>query len=200
MTEEGGPPLATNDVEGESPRPGTQQPQQEVSPSRWRKRLIEVGAVVLTMAAAALLRVYVYESDIVQGSSMAPALRSGDYVLVSKVAYARKPLERFDVITFRAPGQKEVAIKRVVGLPGEWVWVVGNRVFVGGSRLEEPYAAEWRGGLSAPVWVPEESIFVLGDNRDASEDSRTWGPVPLSSVRGKAVLVYFPLNQVRLVR
>ena len=198
--EKGGPPLATNNVEAEPPRPGTEQTRQEVSPRRWRKRLIEIGAVAITIAAIALLRLYVYESDIVQGGSMAPGLRSGDYVLVSKVEYARKPPNRFDVITFRAPGEKEVAIKRVVGLPGEWVWVFGNRVFVGGSRLEEPYAAEWRGGLSAPVWVPEDSIFVLGDNRDLSEDSRTWGPIALSSVRGRARLAYFPLNRVRLVR
>ncbi len=175
----------------------TAEPQPAAAPTAPRSRratLVRVGAAVLVIAAAVLLRLFVYESDIVEGGSMAPGLRSGDYVLISRLAYRSRPPRRFDVVTFRAPGPdgREVAVKRVVAMPGEWVWAWRGQVFVNGGHLVEPYVRSWRGGLSSPVWVPEGHVYVLGDNRDDSEDSRAWGPIPLSSVRGKAILRYFP--------
>lgn len=166
-----------------------------------RLTVAELSIAALVIAAAVLLRLYVYESDIVEGASMRPGLQAGDYILLSKLAYRGRSPRRFDVLTLRPPGQtNEVVIKRVVGLPAEWIWVWGRQVFVDEGRLVEPYAAKWKGDFKPPVWVPEGSIYVLGDNRDDSEDSRVWGPVPLSSVRGKALYVYFPFGRARRVR
>jgi len=165
-----------------------------------RRRLAKLAVVIVGIAAVALLRLFVYESDIVEGNSMEPGLKSGDFVLLCKLGCGAKPPRRFEVITFRSPDSKEVLIKRVIGLPGEWVWVWEDHVFVNGGRLQEPYVAKWRGRFDAPVFVPPDSIFVLGDNRDDSEDSRVWGPIRVSSVRGRAMLVFLPFRSVGLVR
>ncbi|UCH35511.1 MAG: signal peptidase I [Armatimonadota bacterium] len=194
--EKGEQQSTTNHLDGLAP-----EQRERASASKTRGRTIRLAiVVVLILATAVLLRLYVYESDIVEGSSMSPGLRSGDFVLICKLGCDRYRPERFDVITFRAPDAKDVLIKRVIGLPGEWVWVWGDQVLVDGSRLVEPYRATSRGAYDAPVYVPEGSIYVLGDNRDSSEDSRTWGPIPVSSVRGSAVFVYFPFGRARLVR
>ncbi|HUT75827.1 MAG TPA: signal peptidase I [Armatimonadota bacterium] len=196
--EEGERSAVENDANG-VPRQPPAQAAARPAPATRRRALVSL--VVLAVAAAVLLRLYVYESDIVEGSSMRPGLRSGDFVLVSKIAYRRPAPRRFDVITLSAPGKRrEVVIKRVVGLPGEWVWVWSNHVFVNGGRLVEPYTASWRGDFRSPVRVPENSVYVLGDNRDDSDDSRAWGPVALSSVRGKAIFVYFPFGRARRVQ
>lgn len=170
------------------------------APPKPRRRLAKLAVLIACIAAVALLRLFVYESDIVEGNSMEPGLKSGDFVLLYKLGCGVKAPRRFEVITFRAPDSKEVLIKRVIGLPGEWVWVWEDHVFVNGGRLQEPYVPKWQGRFDAPVFVPPNSIFVLGDNRDDSEDSRVWGPVPLSSVRGRAVLVFYPLRNAGLVR
>ena len=185
--------LASNEAEPTAPAPRA---------SAWRspQRIAKVGILVVAVAVAALLRLYVLESDIVEGGSMVPGLKSGDYIFISKLGRGRRPPRRFDVITFRAPSGKDVLIKRVVGLPGEWVWLWEDHVFVNGGWLREPYLHRWRGGFGAPVWVARDSIYVLGDNRDESEDSRVWGPIALSSVRGRAVLVFFPFTRARIIR
>jgi signal peptidase I len=199
--EEGERSAVENDANGVLLRPPAQAAAPP-APAARRRALVSLVVLVLAVAAAVLLRLYVYESDIVEGSSMRPGLRSGDFVLVSKVAYRRHhPPRRFDVITLSAPDkQREVVIKRVVGLPSEWVWVWGDHVFVNGGRLVEPYTASWRGDFRSPVRVPDNSVYVLGDNRDDSDDSRAWGPIALSSVRGKAIFVYFPFGRARRVR
>jgi len=195
--EEGESLAMTNKEELVTPEMGRER--EGVGP-RSPRRMAPAAIVVLAVAVAVLLRLYVLESDIVDGNSMLPGLRSGDYILISKLGRGRKAPRRFDVITFRAPSGKDVLIKRVVGLPGEWVWMSGDHVFVDGGRLREPYVSKWRGGFDAPVWVAHDSIYVLGDNRDSSEDSRMWGPIPLSSVRGRAILVLFPFQRARIIR
>jgi signal peptidase I len=191
--------------EGEQqPAPKHEEPLHEPAPTvrraRPRAQVVTAVAVVLVIAAAVLLRLHVYETDVVEGDSMVPGLRSGDFVLLDKRERSTKSLERFDIVTFRAPDSRDVLIKRVVGLPGEWVWIWGSHVFVNGGHLEEPYLGEWRGQFEAPIWVPDNSIYVMGDNRDESEDSRVWGPIRVSSVRGRAIAVFFPFNRAGRIR
>jgi signal peptidase I len=194
--------------EGEHQAPQNEVPTTSLSPGaavrhtarQAHGRLTKIALLALGIAAVVLLRLYVYESDVVDGNSMEPGLRSGDVVLLCKLGCGAKPPRRFEVVTFRAPESKEVLIKRVIALPDEWVWVWEDHVFVNGGRLEEPYVAKWRGQLGAPVYVPRRSIFVMGDNRDDSEDSRVWGPIPSSSVRGRAVVVFFPFSHAGFVR
>lgn len=128
----------------------------------------------------------------VQGLSMYPTFKGGEAVLVYRWAYRWHPPQRGDIVIFhprRFPGEEY--IKRVVGLPGEEVVIRDGAVYINGQRLEEPYIAEpprYQGR-----WVvPEGHIFVLGDNRNHSQDSHVFGPVALDQVVGKAVFVYWP--------
>ena len=128
----------------------------------------------------------------VDGTSMEPTLHSGAYVLVNKLSYRVGQPAYGDIIVFyypRDPGQEY--IKRVIGLPGDSVDVVDGMVYVNDRLLDEPYIT------AAPMYpgswtVPQDSLFVFGDNRNNSSDSHTWGPLPISYVVGKGILVYWP--------
>jgi signal peptidase I len=129
----------------------------------------------------------------VESISMQPTLYEGNFVIVNKVAYKIGLPERGDVIVFHFPLNPTIEpyIKRVVGLPGEQVTVKEGKVFINSVPLTEPY-------IKAPpsysgTWnVPQDSLFVLGDNRNNSSDSHSWGMVPLKNVIGKAEVVYWP--------
>lgn len=131
----------------------------------------------------------------VDGSSMEPTLRSGEFVIVNKLAYVLGKPNIGDVVVFHFPRDPEQEyIKRVIGLPEDRVEVTGGRVYVNGQLLSEDYIA------AAPAYevvedVPDNAIFVLGDNRNNSSDSHNWGPVPVEYVVGKAVFVYWPPAQ-----
>jgi signal peptidase I len=128
----------------------------------------------------------------VDGSSMEPTLHSGEFVIVNKLSYKFSEPMIGDVIVFHFPRDPEQEyIKRVIGLPGERVEIRDGDVYVNDRPLEEDYIA------ADPAYdiiseVPEDSLFVLGDNRNNSSDSHNWGPVPLDFVVGKAVFVYWP--------
>ncbi len=130
----------------------------------------------------------------VESISMEPNLYEGDFVFVNKAIYFINDLpQRGEVIVFRYPLNPDATpyIKRVIGLPGDQVRIDGGKVYVNGNLLDEPYLDQvtTRGGN----WtVPEDQLFVMGDNRANSSDSRTWGFVPLENVIGRAELVYWP--------
>ncbi|MEJ2597164.1 MAG: signal peptidase I [Anaerolineales bacterium] len=131
----------------------------------------------------------------VESISMQPTLYEGDFVIVNKLAYKLGTPSRGDIIIFHAPPDPtgEPYIKRVIGLPGDTIEVKGGAVYINGEPLREPYIK------AAPNYqktfhVPADSLFVLGDNRNNSSDSHSWGPVPIHSVIGKAEVVYLPFN------
>ena len=129
---------------------------------------------------------------LVEGFSMRPTLDDGQYVLVNKISYRSSLPEYGDIVVFHFPVDPDQDfIKRVIGLPGDEVTITDGNVIVNGYRLTEPYIA------SAPRYagewvVPDDHVFVLGDNRNNSSDSHSWGPVPLENIIGKASLVYWP--------
>ena len=132
----------------------------------------------------------------VDGFSMLPTLKDGEYVLVNRLAYFNdKVPEHGDIIVFQSPQSQNLdLIKRVIGVPGNTVKIYNGVVQVDGETLAEPYIA------SAPVYngewvVPEGVVFVLGDNRNDSSDSHAWGFLPLENVVGKAVLIYWPVAE-----
>jgi signal peptidase I len=131
--------------------------------------------------------------------SMQPTLYEGNIVLVNKLAYKFGDMKTGDVVIFHDPhNREEDFIKRLIGKPGDLVVVREGEVYVNGNPLDEPYIA------SQPVYsgsweVPQDSIFVLGDNRNQSSDSHSWGFVPLTDVVGKALVVYWPLDEVKVV-
>jgi signal peptidase I len=128
----------------------------------------------------------------VDGFSMRPTLEDGEFVLVSKLNYTFGSVERGDIIVFHFPMDPEQElIKRVIGLPGDHVSVKEGTVSVNGQVLNEPYIAE-APRYSGEWDVLEGQFFVLGDNRNDSSDSHSWGLLPSKNVVGKAVVIYWP--------
>lgn len=128
----------------------------------------------------------------VDGSSMEPTLQSGEFIVVNRLAYKFGEPELSDVVVFHFPGDPGLEyIKRVVGLPGDSIRIMDGTVFVNDQPLNEPYIAaqpRYNGSWN----VPEDHIFVLGDNRNNSSDSHNWGAVPMENVIGEAFFVYWP--------
>ena len=133
----------------------------------------------------------------VENISMQPTLQPGEFLVVNKWAYRFSDFQRGDVIVFHFSPQEDY-IKRIIGIPGDRVEVAGGIVRVNGTALEEPYIAAPPAYTGA--WnVPEDMLFVLGDNRNQSSDSHKWGFVASDRIVGKALVVYWPLTEVKLL-
>jgi signal peptidase I len=154
--------------------------------------LVDVAETVI-LAAVLFLGINAISARIrVDGYSMEPTLHDGEFVIVNKLAYRFGEPGHGDVIVFRYPRDpQQEYIKRVIGLPGDRVQIVNGEVYINDERIDEPYVA------SAPRYqtewtVPDNNLFVLGDNRNNSSDSHNWGPVPMENVIGRALFVYWP--------
>jgi len=136
----------------------------------------------------------------IESISMQPTLFEGDFVIVNKLAYKLGTPDRGDVIIFLYPPDpdREPYIKRVIGLPGDTVRVENNQVFINQEQLKEPYISA-QPNYTGTWIVPEDQLFVLGDNRNHSSDSHTWGMVPIENVLGKALVVYLPVEHWQLL-
>ena len=132
---------------------------------------------------------YVVTPVIIQGRSMTPTLRDGEYYLLNRLAYFFKAPARGDVVVLRDPGHSDFAVKRIIAKPGDWLNLRDGKVFLNGRRLVEPYLP--KGTLtftpdSQEKWIElgKEQYFVMGDNRGWSEDSRIYGRIERSSILG----------------
>ncbi|MFC2064474.1 signal peptidase I [Chloroflexota bacterium] len=130
----------------------------------------------------------------VDGFSMEPTLKDGEFILVNRLAYTFNEPQRGEIIVFESPATHEDLIKRVIGLPGDEIIIRDGNVFVNRVQLEEPYIA------AAPIYsgkwqVAEGTLFVLGDNRNDSSDSHAWGLVPIENVIGQSILIYWPIDE-----
>ncbi len=135
----------------------------------------------------------------IDGSSMEPNLHHGEFVIVSKINYRFGEPERGDVVVFDFPRNiTQEYIKRIIGLPGEQIRVEGGKVFINGVLLTEPYL-KMEPRYEGEWVVPESTLFVLGDNRNNSSDSHTWGIVPMENVIGEALLIYWPPSSWGLI-
>jgi signal peptidase I len=164
------------------------------------RRSVRVGAILRDVIEAALLAAglflvlqFAVQNTIVDGPSMEPNFADQQWLLVNKLAYRRSLPRRGDVIVFHAPdGSRREFIKRVVALPGESVAVRDGAVYVGGSPIEEPWFPRHDESAFGPYTVPPGKVFVMGDNRPNSNDSRSWGPLDASAIIGKAFLSVWP--------
>jgi signal peptidase I len=131
----------------------------------------------------------------VHGQSMEPSLHDGQYLIASKVTYWLHAPERGDVVVLRPPTSQDGIpyIKRVIGLPGDKIEVRNGRVWVNGVALNEPYISG-PPAYTKSLTVEEETYFVLGDNRNNSSDSHSWGLLPADNIIGKAVFCYWPID------
>jgi len=160
-------------------------------------------ALIIAVLLALVIRTFVVQAFKIPSGSMLPTLQIGDHILVNKFLYYFQPVQRGDIIVFKFP-QDETRdfIKRVIGLPGETIEIRGKQVLVNGKPLDEPYAVygDWPTGRLGdrerlgPLVVPSGRLFMMGDNRDHSMDSRVWGFLDIEKVKGKAFIVYFSVR------
>jgi signal peptidase I len=159
--------------------------------------------MVLSVLAAFTAFLFLYQPVQVEGTSMLPLLQNHERIVVNKIAYHVESIHRGDIIVFRYPlDPAESFIKRVIGLPGDWVSIKNGHVYVNGKRLKEPYIQPGYMGQQtcAPVHVAPDHYYVLGDHRDFSNDSREWGTVARKYIYGKAVFAYWPLSDLGLLQ
>lgn len=165
---------------------------------------------VVVFAIAIFLFIYllVLQPHKIKGDSMQPNFPDGEFLLTDKVSYRFGEPQRGDVVVFEAPGARgEEFIKRVLGLPGEKIQVKGNRVYINGRLLKELYLPD---SLATPagnflkegaeVLIPEGHFVVMGDNRGASSDSRSWGFVSKEKITGRAWLIYWPPQKMGVIK
>ena len=131
---------------------------------------------------------------------MEPNFRDGQYILVNKLEYWLRPPARGDVIVLIPPASADRdIIKRIIALPGERIEISGNQISVNGKNLDEPYMPNSLTYTLPPTTVPPDAYFVLGDNRDYSNDSHLWGAVARDKIIGKAWLIYWPPQSMGVI-
>lgn len=162
-----------------------------------------ITTIGLALILSLILRVYVVEGRVIPSGSMLPTIQIHDRVLVNKFIYDFTSPKRGDIIVFAPPdslGAEHDYIKRVIGLPGEIVEIKNGNIYINGKLLEEDYQHVKPDYEYGPVRVPENALFVLGDNRNKSFDSHVWGSwLTLDKVKGKAFLRYWPLDRFSLL-
>jgi signal peptidase I len=177
---------------------------------RGGRRLLEFVLIlsVCLVFTFAVVRPLVVEafyisSDSKTPESMAPTLQAGDHVLVARFIYRFADPHRGDIVVFKGYGSgNETVIKRVVGVAGDTVEIRDGVLYVNGERQKEPYV-NYRltnANFFGPQRVPEGRVFVMGDNRSNSRDSRSFGPVPEEGLLGRVLLRFWPLQRLALMR
>lgn len=164
-----------------------------------------VQTVLIALLLALLIRQFVVESFVVQGHSMMPTLHSGERLLVNKFIYRLHGPRIGDIVVFLPPPAAHTTkdyIKRVIATGGDTVSMRDGQVYIDGKLQPEPYLPQSYRGVAnfRAETVPKGDIFVLGDNRTNSEDSRYFGFVPLKNIRGMAMFAWWPLHDFGVIR
>lgn len=163
----------------------------------WIRELIE--SIIIALILALIIRTFVVQAFKIPSGSMLNTLLVGDHILVNKFIYKFKDPQRGDIVVFRFPkDEKKDYIKRVIGIPGDKIEIKNNQLLINNKPVQEPYAF-YEGYPSSkmnfgPVIVPEDKLFVMGDNRYNSYDSREWGFLDEKKLRGKAFIIYWSWN------
>jgi signal peptidase I len=188
------------DSEAHAPQPdSSSRSRSGRGPLRAIRELLET--IVPAVLIAILINVFLGQATRVDGQSMEPNLHSDQRLVVEKVSYRFHGPQRFVVVVLKPPNQDdELLIKRLIGLPGDTVEIRDGRVYINDELLEEPFQTQQtRAGRYAKVSVPPLHVYVLGDNRNHSNDSRSFGPVPIENIVGRAWISYWPPEDVGLV-
>ncbi|MBE1553483.1 signal peptidase I [Sporosarcina limicola] len=169
-------------------------------------------ALLIAFGLAAIIRVFLFTPIVVDGVSMMPTLENGDWMVVNKIGYTIGEPKRFDIVVFHAPEQKDY-IKRVIGLPGDEVEYRDDVLFINGKPYDEPYLDAYKAEIAdSPLTenftlegkiqsktVPEGHVFVMGDNRRKSKDSRLIGAVSIDEIIGNTKIVFWPIKDFGIV-
>lgn len=218
MTDETSTEPTSDRVDGTPAEPAPGEPESAQTRKGFRSTVVEwatvaIGALVIAM----LVRTFLVQAFSIPSESMEPTLNRGDRLLVDKISYRFGDVQRGDIVVFDSPkgqlvGTNEPLIKRVVGLEGETIGLIDGIVAVDGNDLREPYLNPNTltfpqgpipgcvdGGSLTQCTVAKGYIFVLGDNRPSSRDSRFFGPVETESIIGRAWLKYWPIGDVGIL-
>lgn len=169
-------------------------------------------ALIIAVLLAFVIRYFLFAPIVVDGESMMPTLHDQDRMIVNKINYKVSEPKRFDIIVFHAPEGKDY-IKRIIGLPGDTVEYKNDTLYINGEAYEEPYLDEYKAQvIDGPLTesftleekigqttVPEGELFVMGDNRRDSKDSRHIGTVPYEKVLGNTSVIYWPISDLKFV-
>jgi signal peptidase I len=159
--------------------------------------------LVVSVAISAFIIIFLYQPVRVEGTSMLPVLEDQDRLFINKIAYRVGEIHQGDVVVFQYPKDHTKSyIKRVIALPGDRLRIDHGDVIVNGKRLPEPYVPDRFSDdrSEGEMVLPPHDYFVMGDHRSISSDSRDFGPVDRDLIYGKAVFVYWPMEQVGVVR
>lgn len=193
----------TSDPTTKTKTPTTTEPSSKLK-ALWENLQILVVALILAL----LVRAYVAEPRFIPSDSMVPTLQVGDRLVVEKISYHLHPPEFGDIVVFDPPLQlqrqgykkDQAFIKRIIGQPGQTIEIKNGKVFVNGQALQEPYIAESPNYIMKPAQVPEGAFFVMGDNRNNSNDSHVWGFLPKDNIIGRAWLRFYPFDRLGKVQ
>lgn len=189
---------------------------------QWKSELMEwIKAIVIATVLVVVIRMFVFAPFIVEGSSMEPNFESGERLIVNKIIYSIRQPKPGEVLVFHVPEENRDFIKRVIATPGDQVRVDGDHIYVNDTLIEEDYiraaeeaaaqAGHTYNGTGDPMYnfpndrisdgtVPEGTVFVMGDNRSNSKDSRMIGYISDKEIVGRADVIFWPLNKIKLVK
>ncbi len=163
----------------------------------WFRDLVVVVGLVL------IIVIFLYQPVRVEGVSMMPRIHDQERIFINKFEYRFSSIRRGDVVVFSFPlDPHRTFIKRIIGLPGETVQILDGKVYINSQELRESYVPRSFeiDEQETPILVSSDHYYVMGDHRNMSNDSRSWGLVPRGNIIGKAVLRYWPLDEFGLIR
>ncbi|NEQ41247.1 MAG: signal peptidase I [Okeania sp. SIO3I5] len=171
----------------------------------WQEQKENIQVLAIALSLSLLVRILIAEPRYIPSNSMIPTLEIGDRLVIEKVSYNFHPPEAGDIIVFEPPqqlrrygyGKNQAFIKRVIGLPGDIIRIEDGTVYVNDQPLSENYIAEPpEYALPTSVKVPEDQYFVMGDNRNNSNDSHVWGFLPRKNIIGRAIFRFWPYQRL----
>ncbi|MDR3270643.1 MAG: signal peptidase I [Peptococcaceae bacterium] len=175
---------------------------EEKSSLRVIMEIVEI--IVIAFALSWLLRTFVIEARYVPTGSMLTTIQLNDRLAVDKIFFKYvSDIKRKDIVVFKPPPEAHAQddyIKRVIGLPGEKIEIIDHITYINDEPLDEPYVDEPAASNYGPVYVAQGCLFVMGDNRNDSADSRVWGLLPIENVTGRALFCYWPVSHVGRLR
>jgi signal peptidase I len=171
-----------------------------------------IKALAVAVIIAVVIRSFIFTNYVVEGESMMPTLQNSNRLIVNKIVYHISEPKRYDIVIFHATPTEDY-VKRVIGLPGDKIEYKNDVLYVNGKKVPEPYLNPYKSKLTSgdltqnftlkketgSTTVPKGKLFVMGDNRRNSVDSRIFGFVDMTKVVGKVDLRYWPLNEISLV-
>ena len=180
-----------------------------------KNELLEwIKALLIAFVIAVLIRYILFTPIVVDGDSMMPTLKDGDRMIVNKIGYTIGKPDRFDIVVFHAPEGKDY-IKRVIGLPGDTIEYKDDQLYINGKAYEEPYLDEYKSQITEGTLtqdftlqeidptldvIPEGYVFVMGDNRRYSKDSRHIGIVSQDELIGNTSIIFWPVSDIKFIK